>query len=355
MPKVYLFSVDGKITPISFSSGTTSSDITPSLLGKEYQNEQSLYVEYLPDNFNLMMHKVNSSRKGYKKSSLEVNQALRKYFPNSPFKGNVLLIRLDYKKRIIKGSCSMLKKFTLGYLYGSTINNPLIISRNDALKITEYPDPPDSSQEDILNETRKDIEKVKEFLDVNPEIDTYLKEHFGKIIKFENVSWEQFIEFSNLRKAGLNTISLRWLNTYLNRLISYETLEKKIGLFGIVSLLYCFDRNSKFDFDAEECPDCREFGEYEECERTRRKMFRATAKVLSDFGYKYISRFKRMGKTVLPHVTLHIFNQFFHQLNDCIGMKSSEKRHVVRVVFEMIFNWADLVVDEYEINEIADQ
>lgn len=388
MPKGYLFSVDGKITSVSFKSGKTCDDITPSILGKEYRDEPSLYMKAIPEDLFLMMHEDNDFFENYQKSPLEVNQALRKYFPNSPFKGNVLLVRLDDDDLIVGGwSHSILKKFKMGYVDDLGVNEPVVISRKDVLKIKDKPVTKKKvkpvpvptpfakkckecglvkkylhAEQCILERTRLAIEKVNDLLSANPEVSEYLKGSCADVLAMECVSWSKFTKFSALRKKGLNLISLQWINFHLDHFHSESDLGKRTILDGIISVMYCFDRNSRFDFSLEECPDCRECEnrsgnqtkiDPEECQEIRKKGFKAITRWLDHLEFGNVKKFARMKTMIFPHLTLHVFSQLISQLKRGVEKRTPvEKECIEPIIIGMIFYWATLVIEEYEFSRM---
>ena len=76
--------------PISFLNPTYNCDI---------------YMNCVSDDKNifLLMHKDNDFRANLKKSILPINQALKKYYPNSKYVGDMLLVMSDTDDRIIQG------------------------------------------------------------------------------------------------------------------------------------------------------------------------------------------------------------------------------------------------------------
>lgn len=128
----YLLKTDGEITKVVYGAndgGLAKSQIpdnlnmiTPEFLNPKYFQDQetgvymyyiSKYDEYRPptekdqsdeDHF-LIMHEDNDLNLA--SSELPINQALRKYFPNSPFVGDILAVRTSDSDEFTPGPWSL--------------------------------------------------------------------------------------------------------------------------------------------------------------------------------------------------------------------------------------------------------
>lgn len=379
----YLFPIKGPITKIKLSA-TTSENINPSCLGPEYEDEPSLCMKGLPDDFFLMMHEDNDGFKTYQKSDLPINISLQKYFPNSPFKGNILLVKVDEDDNIVGGKWThrVLKKYKLGYIAGQKVNDPIAIPKEDG-KLSKVPivekKTPETSATSVkkckkcgfpqgfwhvnecrINQTNTIINKVNDLLETHPELNKYSKDRSAELRAGLNTSWKKFIKFANLRKVGLNQTGLNWINFYLklfdhvSDVIKIETpLEHKTIIDGIFAVLYCYDHNSQLDFNADACPDCKK--DFEECCKSRNTYPELINQWLEDLEYSDISKFKKM-KMLYPHLTINIFNQLFHQLNCNFSEKTEEERDSTEpIILGMIFSWATLLVEEYTFSKLMSE
>lgn len=89
----YHLSTDVTIKKIKIQNNTSSQDLTIDNLNENYSGD--VYFHAIDDDLFLLMHDDNDFLGNLKRNSLPINLALRKYFPNSEFVGDMLLIKSD--------------------------------------------------------------------------------------------------------------------------------------------------------------------------------------------------------------------------------------------------------------------
>jgi len=378
MPIGYLFSVEGEITKVKLSQ-TTVDDLPASIIG--YEDQPSMYCESFPKNFFLMMHEDNDFPKNYKKSKLPINKALRLYFPNSPYKGNALLIKLTDGDVITKGnwSYSRLKQFRMGYskTWKDDVNRPTVVLAKDASSLSEYPMIGETTEkggnelkkcekcglvktyfhydECRIQQTKNIINEVKVLLETYPNVKNLIQDESKEVLEIENITWEKFVEFAKLQKKGLNQTGLDWINFHLKLFNAFKDgtpttdTEKQIILDGILGVLYCYNNNSRCVFSDEgPCGVCHK--NEEECTNLKIKGFEATEQNLTKMDYEHISEFRKMSSTVFPHLTISVFTQLFEQL--IRGVKGGVTIEIESLFEAMIFSWATLLIKEHQFSRL---
>jgi hypothetical protein len=374
MPIGYLFSAEGEITKVKLSQ-TTVDDLPASIIG--YEDQPSMYCESFPENFFLMMHEDNDFPKNYKKSKLPINKALRLYFPNSPYKGNALLIKLTDDDAIAKGnwSYSRLKQFRMGYskTWKDDVNRPTVVIAKDVSSLSEYPMIGETTEkggnelkkcekcglvetylhydECRIQQTKIIVKKIDKIRKTHPAIDKILEKEYEQKLEKTSLTWKYMTSFSQLQKKGLNQTGITWVNLYLETFAQFEEKkatdkDKEIILHGLILFLCCYDINSGFSI-VEECQYCKDSDE--KCLQIRVQQFEDLTQVLIDMEYSHADRFKNM-KVVFPHLTINIFGQL-------LTLYNKEKVHDLppetkSLPIFMIDNWATLLINEYEFHSL---
>src|SRR4029079_1829084 len=134
-----------------------------------------------------------------------------------------------------------------------------------------------------LHQTTAIINKVRALLETHSNLSNSIREESAKVMKMERITWEQFIDFSDLRKKGLDQIGIDWINFYLKQFnikndgISTSEKEQQIILDGILGVLYCYNTNSGFVYVPEKrCPACKQRAE--KCIKMRKRGFEITTR-----------------------------------------------------------------------------
>lgn len=364
----YHFSTNGQITKVKLPPKVRNcNDLPASILGPEYEDQDSMYMVSLPDDYFLMMHEDNDFEKKYKKSKLPINKALRKYFPNSPYKGNVVLVRVD-EDDLLKGgkwTDAVLRKFQMGYIEDRAVNEPTIISKDDedfvlskvpipektlkapkptSLKICDqcgFPKTKFHYEEwCLLNQTKAIVDKVAAIRREHKDLDEYLIEESQPLIEEEG-SWKKVTSCKALLGKGLNQSGIRWCNFYLDLFAKKENpIEQRTILGGLTSLLYCYDFNSRLNFSLSECPQCEK--DHDECLKQRISDTKLICRALKTMNFSQASDLRKVD---LYHLSINVFNQFLTQLSSLDKRVPDELGATMLV--SMTFSWAIVLLEEH--------
>lgn len=380
----YLFHEDGKITKKTLKV-KHGDDIKPEILGPEYSKEESLYCAGFssyddddggeesspsPCEYFLYMHEDNDFPSNYEKSKLAINQALVKYFPNNPYKGNAILVKLEADgDAIVAGEWShqVLREYKMGYSDTSyDVNIPLMVTKKDYRMMKLTPSPPPRPKPKpmptkgickecgkpkevmfhyeicLINQTNTIIDRITAIRKAYPDIDKKIKKRSSEI----PIDWEILTKFENLLKKGFDIVCIRWCNFYLNiiegqvdREDTYENLlNLEVILDGLMSVAYCVDVNSSMVLNAKECPYCG--NEEEECYDSRLRETEAIIDHLQSGGYEHSSL---DSIKIFPHLTINIYNQFFDALK---SYKENSEVTEPTIVME-ISNWTTGLCDNF--------
>lgn len=93
MPHYYHLGIDGTIQKrVAKPSEVTPEDFTIKSLNPKYKGD--VYMQCVSDvnNIFLLMHDDNDFPENLAKSHLHINQALQKYYPNSRYVGDMILV-----------------------------------------------------------------------------------------------------------------------------------------------------------------------------------------------------------------------------------------------------------------------
>jgi len=376
----YHFSTDGQISKINLPKKIKNcNDLPASILGPAYEGDKSLYMASLSDDYFLMMHEDNDFETNYQKSKLPINQALQKYFPCSPYKGNIVLVRVD-EDDLLKGgrwSDSVLRKYKMGYIEGMAINEPSVLSKkeNKDYDLSKVPLPEKTIESPkpstlktckqcgfpktifhyrgcMMNQTKVIVEKVAVIRQEHKDLDDYLVKESQPLVEEEG-SWEHVTACKALLQEGLNQSGVRWCNFYLELFNKMENpIEKRTILCGLTSVLYCYDYNSRLDFSAssERCPQCEK--DPEGCLKLRTEGLDNIRRWLDGFDFSQTSDFDE--NVDLPHLSINVFNQFFAALS---AKKSEEdtENDEASLTISMMFSWAIILLEEYKIMKLVNE
>ena len=103
----YLLSTDGSIQKKQLKYKNVN-DIGPEDLNPKYKESAGVYMTALDDYF-FLMHVDNDEVNDPRKSSLPVNKAIQKYFPNSPYVGDILFVKSDEGDNLIASDFDLTK------------------------------------------------------------------------------------------------------------------------------------------------------------------------------------------------------------------------------------------------------
>lgn len=375
----YHFSTDGQISKISLPKKIKNcNDLPASILGPAYEDQESMHMFALPDDYFLMMHEDNDFERNYLKSKLPINQALQKYFPCSPYKGNIVLIRVD-EDDLLKGgrwSDSVLRKYKMGYIEGMAINEPSVLSKKEYKdydlskvplpeKTIESPKPSTLKtcktcgfpktifhyQDCMLNQTKVIVDKVAVIRQEHKDLDDYLAKESQPLVKKEG-SWRKITSCKALLQKGLNQTGIRWCDFYLELFDKTEDpIEQRTILDGLISVLYCYNYNSKLDFSLDSCPQCGE--DSDGCLALRTKNIKIIRRSLTELNFPLVSGFDKGIN--LFHLSINIFNQFFSALAEKYQKRTKESKREASLLISMAFSWANILLEEYEFIKLMNE
>jgi len=368
-PVACLFTTKGEIIRFFIEGATKGDELKPSILGKEYADQPSMYLYGLPDHYFLFMHEDNDFIDNYEASSLEVNTAIQKYFPNCPFKGNLLLVKIDEEDNLQGGTwwSSVLRNYVLGYRKNENadINMPTIVSKEEAedYNLVDYQThsskkkKPSKETQEIcvlcgepkeflhsrdcaLRCTKKIVERITAIRKANPKLDKKIKAQSISALEYKKCSWSELTSFKFLLQKGFDSVGIEWCNFYLDLFGDLKTeVEKEVLLEGLISVAFCFDINSGHLDYFEKCPYCKKV--FDECTKQRHGTWGIIKNCIEKIGYPYFEELDSVVKN-LPHLTLNVYIQFFHQPEETL---SGEKKEIAKpLVCAMIFSWSNLVL-----------
>lgn len=206
-----------------------------------------------------------------------------------------------------------------------------------------------------IHQTTAIINKVRVLLDTHTNLSNRIREESAKVMKMEHITWEQFINFSDLRKKGLDQIGIDWINFYLKQFVknskdeSTTEMEKQIILDGILGVLYCYNTNSGFVYiPKKRCPACRQGTE--KCIKMRKRGFEITKRNLIEMDYPGSVEFNKMSDVAVPHLVVRVFTQLFEQLNQRMVRGGTSEDEVTCMA--LIFSWASFLIREYQISKV---
>jgi len=201
-----------------------------------------------------------------------------------------------------------------------------------------------------LHQTTAIINKIRVLLETHSNLSNSIREESAKVMKMERITWEQFTDFSDLRKKGLDQIGIDWINFYLKQFnikndgISTSEKEQQIILDGILGVLYCYNTNSGFVYVPEKrCPACKH--QTEKCIKMRKRGFEITKRNLAEMDYPNIAEFNKMSIVVFPHLIIRVFTQLFEQLNQRMVRGGTADDEIIHMA--LIFSWATCLIKEY--------
>ena len=386
LPVGCLFTTEGEIIRIFLEGVEKADDLKPSILGKDYADQPSMYLFGFPDNYFLFMHEDNDFLENYKASSLKVNTAIQRYFPNSPFKGNLLLVKIDEDDYLQGGSwwSSVLRKYVLGYdrkpIFGEAkINSPMIVPKEEVedYDLVDYPIPPKKKESrkkaskkkpkricDLCNKsaeelfhtsecqvrcTKKIVKKVTELRKANPNMDQKIKNLSKELLKEKKCTWREITSFKCLLQKSFDSTGIRWFNLFLKLFDGLkDELEKYVVLDGLIAVAYCFDVNSQYNGYFTECPYCKKVGD--ECSKERLEVLGLVKDSLEFLDYPNFKDFNTIAG--FPHLTLNIYFQLFHQLKEAHTHSEKKRKVTEPLICAMIFEWSDLLLDQVKLGRL---
>ena len=106
---------DGKIESVKVKNIINISEIEVTEINPSYTKD--IYMHCLANDLFLLMHDDNDFWKNLKSSQLPINLALKKYFPNSIYVGDMILVKVDQEEMICKRRLkeTVLKKYELSF------------------------------------------------------------------------------------------------------------------------------------------------------------------------------------------------------------------------------------------------
>jgi len=112
-------------------------------------------------------------------------------------------------------------------------------------------------QECKKNQTLDIIQKVNTLLKEHPQIRDRICELSTDFLQYNNLTWDELITFQHLAKIGCDDIGNYWCRSSLDLFNQTSSESEKVAILdNIISVLYCYDLNSKQAPSKEMCSYC---------------------------------------------------------------------------------------------------